>query len=72
MLEVVKRTSELDESGAGGLRIQGWHSPAQGKLPSAGSRKLTDYQPGTEFPQLLTQALQLAQYNVNAICPGLL
>ena len=72
MLEVVKRTSELDESGAGGLRIHGWHSPAQGELPGAGSRRLTDYQPGTEFPQLLTQALQLAQYNVNAICPGLL
>ena len=25
-----------------------------------------------EFPQLSTQALQIAQHNVNAICPGLL
>ena len=37
-LEVLKRRSELDEPGAGGMRVQGWHSPAQGELPSAVSR----------------------------------
>ena len=73
MLEVVKRGSELDESGAGGLRIPGriaFSSP--GRASKCRQPQINRLPTGREFPQPLTQALQLAQYNVNAICPSLL
>ena len=45
-LEIVEWRREPDESGPGGLRVQRRHPPDQGKLPDAGSRRLTTDQPG--------------------------